>query len=496
MPPRSKTALLLTLVISLVAALAAIILQEDVRERLGDSYYVVSLSIIGCILLVLSGYLWDRTVWSRIKALGSRVELIESDTNSPFDLVAAASDSNQDEIISLARQIESMARSARRVDASYRAIVEDQFDLICRYNPDYTLSFVNGAYCRFYQRKRTELIGQRFHGLTSSTKVPWNRDPAVQTFEQEVTTENYAGTWLQWVVREFHDSHGKLVEYQAVGHDITARKQTENALLLAKDAAEAANRAKGEFLAIVSHEIRNPVSGVLGFTSILRDTNLTAEQREYVNLIHHSGDSLLVLINDLLDFSKIEAGKVELEAEPFSPRRCVEEVVAFFAPKTRLAGLSLDFAITPDVPPLVIGDIYRLRQILINLVGNAVKFTRKGGVTIEVATIPSGSPFEQLRLQFEVRDTGIGIPLDKIDQLFQPYVQADASTTRKYGGTGLGLIICKRLSELMDGKIRAESVPEAGSKFVFDIRVGTTRVNPASSVHTPFYPPTGKISQN
>ena len=185
MPPRSKTALLLTLVISLVAALAAIILQEDVRERLGDSYYVVSLSIIGCILLVLSGYLWDRTVWSRIKALGSRVESIESDTNSPFDLVAAASDSNQDEIISLARQIESMARSARRVDASYRAIVEDQFDLICRYNPDYTLSFVNGAYCRFYQRKRTELVGQRFHGLTSSTKVPWNRDPAVQTFEQE-----------------------------------------------------------------------------------------------------------------------------------------------------------------------------------------------------------------------------------------------------------------------------------------------------------------------
>ncbi len=491
-----KTALLLTLVASLVAGLAAIVLQDDVRERLGDSYYVVSLSIIGCILLVLSGYLWDRSVWSRLKALGTQVEAIKSDSDSPFDLVTAASDASQDEIIGLARQIERMARSVQRVDASYRGIVEDQFDLICRYKPDQTLTFVNGAYCRFYRRKRSELIGQRFHGLTTSSKVPWSSDPAVQTFEQEVPTQDGATTWLQWVVREFHDGHGNLVEYQAVGHDITARKQAEQALLRAKEAAEAANRAKGEFLAIVSHEIRNPVSGVLGFTNILRDTALTAEQREYVNLIHHSGDTLLVLINDLLDFSKIEAGKIELEAEPYSPRRCVEEVVAFFSPKTRLANLGLDFTIAPDVPSLVVGDIYRLRQILINLVGNAVKFTRQGGVSIEVTALPSGSPFEQLRIQFAVRDTGIGIAPEKIGQLFQPYVQAEASTTRKYGGTGLGLIICKRLSELMGGHIRAESELGAGSKFIFDIRVGTHRGNLASSATTPSFPTAAKISQN
>ena len=494
MPHRRKTALLLALVISLVGGLAAIILQEDVRDKLGDSYYVVTLSIIGCILLVLSGYLWDRSVWSRIKALGSRVESIKSDTDSPFDLVSTATEASQDEIIGLARQIERMARSVQRVDASYRGIVEDQFDLICRYKPDQTLTFVNGAYCRFYGKSRSDLLGQPFHGLATSSRVPWSSDPAVQTYEQEITSAERASTWIQWVIREFHDGHGQLVEYQAVGHDITARKEAETALLRDKEAAEAANRAKGEFLAIVSHEIRNPISGVLGFTNILRDTSLTAEQLEYVNLIHNSGDTLLVLINDLLDFSKIEAGKVDLEAEPYSPRRCVDEVLAFFKPKARLINLTLDTLIAPDVPQLVVGDVYRLRQILINLVGNAVKFTRHGGVTVQLDSIATGAPFDQARLQFTVADTGIGIPPEKIGQLFQAYTQADASTTRKYGGTGLGLIISKRLSELMGGRIHVESTPGVGSKFIFDIRVGHAR--PASSSSTPSFPIAAKISQN
>ena len=315
-----------------------------------------------------------------------------------------------------------------------------------------------------------------------------------ETYEQEITSAERASTWIQWVIREFHDGHGQLVEYQAVGHDITARKEAETALLRAKEAAEAANRAKGEFLAIVSHEIRNPISGVLGFTNILRDTSLTAEQLEYVNLIHNSGDTLLVLINDLLDFSKIEAGKVDLEAEPYSPRRCVDEVLAFFKPKARLISLTLDTLIAPDVPQLVVGDVYRLRQILINLVGNAVKFTRHGGVTVQLDSIATGAPFDQARLQFTVADTGIGIPPEKIGQLFQAYTQADASTTRKYGGTGLGLIISKRLSELMGGRIHVESTPGVGSKFIFDIRVGHAR--PASSSSTPSFPIAAKISQN
>lgn len=493
-PHRRKTVLLLALVISLVAGLAAIVLQEDVRERLGESYYVVSLSMIGCVLLVLSGYLWDRTVWSRIKALGTRVESIKSDTDSPFDLAPSTTEASQDEIIGLARQIERMARSVQRVDASYRGIVEDQFDLICRYKPDRTLSFVNGAYCRFYGKPRAALLGQVFHGLTSSNRVPWSSDPAVQTFEQETADSKGTTTWLQWVIREFHDGDGQLVEYQAVGHDITTRKEAEGALRRAKELAEAGNRAKGEFLAIVSHEIRNPISGVIGFANILRDTQLTPEQLEYVTLIHNSGDTLLVLINDLLDFSKIEAGKIDLETEPYSPRRCVEEVLAFFRPKARLVNLSLETDIASEVPQIVIGDVYRLRQILINLVGNAVKFTRTGSVNIRVNVIATGAPSDQARLQFAIIDTGIGIPPEKIGQLFQAFTQAEPSTTRRYGGTGLGLIISKRLSELMGGRIHVESTPRVGSKFIFDIRVGIDRnarsqpageVSPANPLETP-----------
>ncbi len=459
------------LVVSLIAGLATIILQEDVREKLGDNYYIISLSIIGCVLLVLSGYLWDRNMLSRIKALGSQAKAaVPADSGELAEPGAREDEVGHDEIIGLARQIERMARSLQRVEASYRGIVEDQFDLICRYKPDGTLTFVNGAYCRFYGRKRAELIGQPFAGIASSSKIPWNSDPAVQTYEQEIKTAT-GTTWLQWIVREIHDQEGRIAEYQAVAHDVTARKMAEVALLRAKEAAEAANRAKGEFLAIVSHEIRNPISGVIGFANILGDTRLSDEQREYVNLIRNSGDSLLFLINDILDFSKIEAGKIELENQPYSPRTCIQEVVAFFGPKAAASNLLLDTQVAPDVPSVVTGDVYRLRQILINLVGNAVKFTRQGGVTIKLEAVPPDDLSDTLLLRFTVIDTGIGIAADQVGKLFKPFAQADASTQRKYGGTGLGLIICKRLTELMGGTIWVESAPGAGSKFFFVVRV-------------------------
>jgi PAS domain S-box-containing protein len=463
-----KPWMILALVVSLVAALAAIVLQDDLREKLGSNYYVISLSVIGCVLLVLSGYLWDYTLLTRIRALGSQAKAARA-TVEPVEPDGREDDVGHDEIIGLARQIERMARSLQKVEASYRGIVEDQFDLICRYKPDGALTFVNGAYCRFYGRKRAELIGQPFAGLATSSKIPWNSDPAVQTYEQEIKGAG-STTWLQWIVREIHDQDGRVQEYQAVAHDITARKMAEVALYRAKDAAEAANRAKGEFLAIVSHEIRNPISGVIGFANILNDTPLSPEQREYVSLIRNSGDSLLFLINDILDFSKIEAGKIELENEPFSPRTCVQEVVAFFAPKAAAAKLKLETRVAPDVPAVVVGDVYRLRQILINLVGNAVKFTRQGGVTIHLDAAPADDSTETLMLRFTVADTGIGISAEQVGKLFRPFSQAEASTSRQYGGTGLGLIICKRLTELMGGTIWVESTPGQGSKFFFVIR--------------------------
>ncbi|MDP2137806.1 MAG: ATP-binding protein [Candidatus Didemnitutus sp.] len=459
-----------------MAALSAIVLQDDVREKLGSNYYIISLAIIGCVLLVLSGYLWDVTILQRVRALGNQAKAVQSedDYGALSADTVASEDIGHDEIIGLARQIERMARSLQRVEASYRGIVEDQFDLICRYRPDFTLIFVNGAYCRFFARKRTELLGQPFSGQATSERLPWKDDPAAQTYEQEIKGAN-GTTWLQWIVREIHDENHGVVEYQAVGHDITARKMAEVVLLRAKDAAEAANRAKGEFFAIVSHEIRNPISGVIGFAEILSDTKLDAEQREYVTLIRNSGDSLLFLINDILDFSKIEAGKIELENEPYSPRTCIQEVIAFFAPKATLSGLTLDTLISPEVPETVVGDVYRLRQILINLVGNAVKFTRAGTVAIHLTQLPISDNSAAIDLKFSIVDTGSGMSSEQVARLFRPYVQAEASTTRKFGGTGLGLDICKRLTEMMGGKISVESDVGKGSTFSFTIRVGGGR---------------------
>jgi PAS domain S-box-containing protein len=463
-----KMVMIYALVISLIAALATIVVQADLREQLGDTYYVISLSIIGCVLLVLAGYVWDRTLWERIKAVGAQAQSIKLETDSHFEITPPHTDPDQDEIIGLAQRIERMARSMHRADANYRGIVEDQFDLICRYLPDGRLTFVNGAYCRFYSAKRSDLIGRQFAGMASGTPLPWADNPSVQTYEQEILS-NGKTTWLQWAVREIRDSENKVAEYQAVGHDITARKTTEHALHRAKDAAENANRAKGEFLAIVSHEIRTPISGVLGFADILNETPLTEDQREFVQLIQKSGETLLLLINDLLDIEKIEAGKIELESEPFSPRRCVEEVVDFFSPKARLSNLKIEAQIPADLPQFVIGDIYRLRQILINLVGNSVKFTKSGGVTINVSMLPADTPNSAM-LRFCVADTGVGISAEKIAQIFKPFSQAAASTSRTYGGTGLGLSICKRLCELMSGTISVESAPGAGSKFIFTVR--------------------------
>lgn len=463
--------MILALAVSLIAALVAIVVQDDVREKLGSSYYIISLAIIGCVLLLLSGYLWDRAVLLRVKALGEHARTAQ--VSQPGENIEVVEDDmGHDEIIGLARQIERMARSLQRVEASYRGIVEDQFDSICRYRPDGTLTFVNGAYLRFSGRKRSELLGQKFPHFPIGESVAWNGNPSVKTYEQEVSTPE-GPAWFQWIVREITDADGRVVEYQAVAHDFTSRKLAEGALLRAKEAAEVANRAKGEFFAIVSHEIRNPIGGVIGFADILGETSLTQEQREFVDLIRESGDSLLVLINDILDFSKIEAGKIELENAPFSPRTCVRDVVAFFAPKAAANGLTIETEIATAVGETIVGDVYRLRQVLINLVGNAVKFTSSGSVKIQLDQACDDLASGKATLHFAISDTGAGIAPEQVERLFQPYMQGDASTTRRFGGTGLGLDICRRLTELMGGRISVESTLGQGSRFSFTVQVST-----------------------
>ena len=461
-----KTFFILALAFSLAVALIAVVVKvstdDDLREKLDTTYYVMTLAIIGSVLLVLAGYVWDRTMMQRLKSLRTAVPAASQD--------APNAEPDHDEIIGLARNIERMAQALQKTEASYRGIVEDQVDLICRYRLDGKLTFVNSAYAQAFGRKRTELVGQNFPLFTAGAAI--GDEP--YSFERELDFPDGRRRWLMWTQRPIKDDAGNTLEFQAVGHDITLRKEAEAALLHAKEAAEAADRAKSEFLAIVSHEIRTPINGVIGFAQILADSPLSPEQREQVAIIKSSGQALEKLIADILDLSKIEAGKIEIESSPFGLHRSIEEVIAFFQPRARAAALVLTANIDADVPQIVNSDEARLRQILTNLIGNALKFTERGSITIQVSCV-RGEPVSlrdtrrALRLFFAVADTGIGIPAEKISKLFKPFSQVDSSSERRRSGTGLGLIISKRLCELMGGSISVDSKAGEGTTFRFSL---------------------------
>jgi PAS domain S-box-containing protein len=364
----------------------------------------------------------------------------------------------------LEQRIEELADSnweMKEAEERARGFFEAQGDLIVRRSSDGHITYANDAYGTLAGIPRTELIGRKHQFDILEQGETATAPDGSRVHDQKI--DSPAGArWIAW--RDVMLRTGGKTEIQSVGRDVTDRVHAERVLAEARDQSEDANRAKSRFLAMVSHEIRTPLNGILGMSDLLLDTPLTPEQTTYTRAVKTSGETLLSLIEEILDFSKIEAGRLDLEARPFDLPGMIEEVVELLAPRAQAKGIEIASFVDDRIAPRVTGDAARLRQVLLNLAGNAIKFTDKGGFAIVVEPgIWRGE------IAFKVRDTGIGIAAEQQSRIFLEFEQGESGAATSAGGTGLGLAISRRIVERMGGTIRVESVPGLGALFEFTV---------------------------
>jgi signal transduction histidine kinase/DNA-binding response OmpR family regulator len=352
-----------------------------------------------------------------------------------------------------------------------RSLFESQGDLIVLRDAEGVITFVNDAYCVLARQPRSALVGSRFT-FTVLEQGESALDPDGTRIHDQKIAGPLGPRWIAWREGLVRSDAGRPAEMQCVGRDVTDRTETERALAEARDQANAASRAKSRFLAMASHEIRTPLNGIIGMSGLLLDTALTPEQMTYAKAVKSSGDALLSLIEELLDYSKIEAGKIDLEHRPFALAALIEDITELLAPRAQVRQLEITAYVDERLPAEVVGDAARLRQVLLNLAGNAIKFTSTGGVALIAE--PGIGPNE---ISFLVRDTGIGIAPEAQARIFREFEQADERIARSYGGTGLGLSISERIIKRMGGRINLESKPGLGSTFEVSVPLAASEGN-------------------
>ena len=407
-----------------------------------------------------------------LRWLQGSFRLIEDEKGTPIRIGCIAKDVTKR--ISAERELE-------QSQAIYDSLVQSLPINVFRKDREGRIRFGNKRYCKALGKTLEELIGKTDADLFSpalAEKYCTDDRWVLQTGLPFHDIEEHPGAdgsiqYVEVLKAAVTDPSGRRVGIQGMFWDVTERKLAEKALRDAKELAESASRAKSDFLANMSHEIRTPMNAILGMTELLIDTDVNSTQREYLTMVQESGESLLSLINDILDFSKIEAGKMELECEQFDIRDRLGDTMRSLSLRAHTKNLELALSIDQRIPRRVAGDVGRLRQVIVNLVGNAIKFTNEGEVVLEITALNRTD--ETIQLQFTVQDTGIGIPPEKLESIFAEFEQADSSTTRQFGGTGLGLAIGSRLVTLMGGDLKVTSQVGVGSTFEFIIELGLDR---------------------